>query len=106
MCNTNRCSFGLQPLLNELIHEVREIWIGASDISGDWTSFLDHLLFADWWQPKKIVVKIHPHSHKENDEKMQKCMIGTQRKTNKYDKDIYTTETGERKKTKQNLSCW
>lgn len=47
MCNTNRCSFGLQPLLNELIHEVREIWIGASYISGDWTSFLDHLLFAD-----------------------------------------------------------
>lgn len=66
MCNTNRCSFGLQPLLNELIHEIREIWIGASYIGGDRTSLLDHhLLFVDWWQTKKILVIMRPHTHKE-----------------------------------------
>lgn len=47
MCEADRCSFGLQPLLNELIHEVREIWIGASYIGGDWASFLDYFLFVD-----------------------------------------------------------
>lgn len=47
VCVAHRRSFSPQSLLDKLIHEVGEVWVGASDICGDGASLRDHLLFVD-----------------------------------------------------------
>ena len=58
VCWTDYCSIGPQSLLDELIHKVGEIWVAASYITGDWTGFLDHLLFVCYTQT-------HTNTHKD-----------------------------------------
>lgn len=45
---TDHCPFGSQSLLNELIHEVREVWVAASNVTGDRTGLLNHLFFVGY----------------------------------------------------------
>lgn len=49
MCvhGTHRRSFSPESLLDKLIHEVGEVWVGTSYIGGDRASLRDHLLFVD-----------------------------------------------------------
>lgn len=63
----HRRPFAPQPLLDELVHEVGEVGVGASYVGGDRPSLLDHLLFVNYRQRQDTVRHTHTHRHTHKD---------------------------------------